>query len=120
MARLYFTAQSFSEYGALQDSILHSYLPTIPIKNEWLSRVHIWIFGEIKVEKRFRQRTAMTDMSTFCPIFSVFGRKNRRLRHLAEIWQRFGVSKYLVIWTFEQINELWQAPIGTIFFTTYP
>ena len=42
------------KYGPLQDSILRSRLPITPIKNEWLSRVHIWIFGKIRVEKRCR------------------------------------------------------------------
>ena len=83
MARLYFTAQSFSKYGALQDSILRSRLPITPIKNEWLSRVHIWIFGKIGVEKRFGQKTACPDMATFLPNF---GKKITGF----EIWKRFG------------------------------
>ena len=57
MARLlYCTAQSFSKYYTLQDAILRSRLPITLIKNEWLPRVHIWIFGRIGVEKSFGQK----------------------------------------------------------------
>ena len=92
MARLYFTAQSFSKYGALQDSILRSCLPITPIKNEWLSRVHIWIFGKIGVEKRFGQKTACPDMATFLPNFGKKSQDSRFGRDLAEVWniQIFG------------------------------
>ena len=69
MAQLYFMALSFSKYGVLQDPILRSCLPITLIKNEWLSRAHIWIFGGIRVEKRFGQKTDMTDMATFCQFF---------------------------------------------------
>ena len=63
----------------LQDSILRSRLPITLIKNEWLLRVHIWIFGEIGVEKRFVQKTACPDMVTYLPNF---GKKNHRIRDL--------------------------------------
>ncbi len=92
MVRLYFTAQSFSIYGMLQDLILQSRLPITPIKNEWLLRVHIWIFGKIGVEKRFGQKTACPDMATFLPNFYKKSQDLRSGRDFAEVWniQVFG------------------------------
>ena len=83
MVQIYFTAQSFSKYGVLQESIFRFHLPITPIKNEWLLRVHVWIFGKIGVEKRFGQKTACLDMATFLPDF---GQKITGF----EIWKRFG------------------------------
>ena len=95
-------AQSFSKYGALQDLILRSCLPITPIKNEWLSRVHFWIFGKIGVEKRLGQKTAYPDMTTFLPNFGKKSQDLRFERDLAEVWniQIFG---NLNIWTDRQI-----------------
>ena len=92
MVRLYFTAQSFSKYGALQDVIVRSHLPITPIKNEWLARVHIWIFGRIGVEKRFGQKTACSDMAVFLPNFGKISQDLRFERDLTEVWniQIFG------------------------------
>ena len=61
-------------------------------KNEWLSRVHIWIFGKIGVEKRFGQKTACSDMAVFLPNFGKISQDLRFERDLTEVWniQIFG------------------------------
>ncbi len=92
MVKLYFMAQSFSKYGALQDLILRSCLPITPITNEWLSRVHFWIFGKIGVEKRFGQKQPV---QTWRLLFQILVKKSQDLRFgrdLAEVWgiQIFG------------------------------
>ena len=57
------------------------------------------------VEMKFGQETMCLDKATFV-------QKNHRLWYLEKIWLRFGTPKYLDIWTFEQIDELWQSPSG--------
>ncbi len=54
-------------------------------------------------------------MTSFFQIF-LFGRKNHTFGYLEGIWRQFGRTKYLVIWLFEQIDELRQAPIDHNFF----
>ena len=101
-------------YGTQQVSILRSHLPITPINNEWLSRIHVWLFGEIGVEQWFGQKNSLLGYGNFS---SKWWQKNHRIRDLEEIWRRFGTSKYLVIWTFEQIDKLWQAPSSMVIIT---
>ena len=68
---------------------------------------YLEIWNEFGVEPKFRQ-------NKLCPVKPLFFQnlgKNHGNRGLDQIWKQFGTSKYLVIWTFEQIHELRQAAI---------
>ncbi len=87
---------------------LCSCLPITLIKNEWLSRVHPWIFGyleiwnEFGVEPKFGQNKPCPEKPVF---FQNFGKKTHKSMFgtdLEAIW-RFQIFGYLDIWTDRQI-----------------
>ncbi len=63
------------------------------------------VWNEFGVEPKFGQNKPCSDKPLF---FHNLGKKHRN-RGFKWIWNRFGASKYLVIWTFEEIDELQQA-----------
>ena len=67
------------------------------------------IWNKFGVEPKVGQKKQCPDKPLF---FQNLGKKHRN-RGLERIWKRFGTSKYLVIWTFEQIDELQQAATVT-------
>ena len=69
--------------------------------------LNIWIFGGDRSRNEIWTKNSLSGHGDFS---SKFLQKNHRIRDLEEIWRRFERTKYLVIWIFEQIDDLRQAP----------
>ncbi len=66
---------------------------------------------EVGVERKFGEKIACPAMATFFQIFLCLEEKITHFGYLEGIWRRFGRTRYLVIWLFEQIDKLQRAPI---------
>jgi hypothetical protein len=78
--------------------------------NVWTCMQYVWIVGsfvEFRVEMKFGQKNSLSGHVDFFPKFW----QKITDWDLEGILRRFGTSKYLVIWTYEQIYKLRQSLI---------
>ena len=76
--------------------------------NMYMINLENWKFGGDRSRNEIWTKNSLSGHGDF---FSKIWQKNHRFQDLEEIWWRFGTSKYLVIWTFEQLDEYSRHPM---------